>query len=121
MKKFHFYLVNVEPINILNGNCVGSYIRDGDLQWNKKATKGYDNVVKVTLWLSQKPLKCIQRAKISGRVYLEDDNDSPLAYSHRRIISAILKANCLAGMGYSPILQRKNAARWFARAKVEKV
>ena len=121
MKKFHFYLVGVEPEYIPTGLEIGQFIRRGLLYWNKKQTTGWDEVVKITLWLSQKPLRSIVNAKINGYVYLDriGNNTTRLAKnSPKQIIRGIIRRSCGSCVEewYPPL-----SNRWFARAKVEKV
>ena len=119
MKKFHFYLVTTEPGDIRCGLDLGILVRNRRrLRWAKKNIKGYKDVVKVTLWLSQKLLKSISKAKISGSVWIAGANYKPAPYTHKNVIRAIRKHRC-----YDPavVSVAPDNAEWFARAKVEKV
>ncbi len=110
MKKFHFYLVDVEPEDVGDGGDIGYYVRDGRYRRTKKNT-GRANVVKVTLWLSQKPLPSITKAKIHGIINLP-------RYSPKQIIKALKRGDCCDDIEYDLCVKSDS---WFARAKVEKV
>ncbi len=114
MKKFHFYLVNTRPEDILCGDGLGNDIRNGLLRWNKKETSHHSNVVKVTFRLSQEPLRSIVRATIQGSIDLHDRE----TYSPKRIVRAIERSDCCGEVSGDSFMKD---GRWFARAKVEKV
>ena len=119
MKKFHFYLVDVEPDDIRDECDISYYVGRGWFVRSKKAAELRNtSITKITVWLSQKPLKGICKAPIHGWVELLDWDECTLKYSHKSVLKALAEGKC-----GSWIRGNENIVTgiWFARAKVEKV